>query len=533
MREIPVAGVERPEGEPPALSAKPDYKVAFKRAKDKFSQDQCTDLAAALTYYSVQAMFPALIAGISLLGLFGNGKETTKQVVQIIAGIAGKSPSDLKTISNFIDNLQAGGGAGLAFILGILMALWSASGYVGAFARMQNRIYDVAEGRPVFKLRPWLYLVTVVEVILLVIAALALVLSGSVAKQVGSVIGLGDQTVMVWDLVKWPFIIVIVMFVIGWMFWATPNIKRPFKQGMLNPGAVLAFVIWALGSALFAWYVSNMGNYGKTYGPMATPIILLLWLWITNLAMLFGAEFDAEVLRTRQLKTGYPAEELVLLPVRDSSGINKKEEKYEEQLKDAHQLRVDSGVHTDEVASMLPIEPQQRTAERTTAAHDSSPEKRPATPSTKTVEGQPEYAWATAGPAPHIGRGGSHDADSSDHLRSKEEKLYAQHPASAQERLEVQHDRDDRRMTALAIARERRRVRDERAAQEAKAAKEEKAAEKKRRQEEAEAEAKRPLEEKWAEVDAARARYNHPNTREFRAVTAEREARRAEWFKDA
>ena len=389
MTGLPEAGVERPYGDPPAVDAKPDYKVAFKRAAAKFSQDQCTDLAAALTYYSVQAMFPALIAGVSLLGLFGNGKETTNKVIESIAAIAGKEEKDLTSIRGFIDNLQAGSGAGLAFVLGVLVALWSASGYVGAFARMQNRIYDVAEGRPVWKLRPWLYGVTVVQVILLVLAALALVVSGPVAEQVGSLLGVGSTAVTVWDIVKWPFVVLIVMFIIGFMFWSTPNVKRPFKQGVFNPGAVLAFVVWACGSALFAWYVSNMGNYGKTYGQMATPIILLLWLWITNLAMLFGAEFDAETLRTRQLKTGYPAEELVLLPVRDEKGIDKKAEKYDSLVGQAHQLRLDSGVPNEAVTSMLPVAPNERSDERAMAAQAGSSEKRPATPQAKTVESAP------------------------------------------------------------------------------------------------------------------------------------------------
>lgn len=523
--------VERPEGEPPVLTAEPDWKVAFGRAKAKFSQDQCTDLAAALTYYSVQAMFPALIAGVSLLGLFGNGKETTKQVVNVIAGIAGKDSKDLGSVTSFIDNLQTSGGAGLAFALSILMALWSASGYVGAFSRMQNRIYDVAEGRSALKLRPWLYLVTIVQVVLLVIAAMALVLSGPVAKQIGSVIGLGEQTVQIWDIVKWPFIVVIVMFIIGMMFWATPNIKRPLKQGIFNPGAILAFVIWALGSAAFAWYVSNMGNYGKTYGPMATPIILLLWLWITNLAMLFGAEFDAEVLRTRQLKSGYPAEELVLLPVRDDAGIVKKQEKYEEQLDKAHELRVASGIHDDEIADMLPIDPRQRSRERTAAAQESSPEARPVTPSTKTVEGQPELAAAHTVTAPKLSRGGSHDANEAtlDNSLTPAERAFAQQ--RAEERAEISSARHDRRREALAVSRERRKKRDAREAEEARLVAEQKKADAERRKAEAEQEAQRPLQEKWAEVDANRARFDHPDTREFRAVTAEREARRAEWNK--
>ena len=148
MTSLPEAGVERPYGDPPKLDAKPDYKVAFKRAAAKFSQDQCTDLAASLTYYSVQAMFPAIIAAVSTIGLFGNGQKTTDSVIEAIAEIVGKNKDDIpEGFTTFINNLQ-GGGAGLAFILGILLSLWSASGYVNAFSRMSNRISTLPRAAP-------------------------------------------------------------------------------------------------------------------------------------------------------------------------------------------------------------------------------------------------------------------------------------------------------------------------------------------------------------------------------------------------
>lgn len=526
MTDLPDTGVERPYGEPPVLDAKPDYKTAFKRTAAKFSQDQCTDLAAALTYYSIQAMVPALIAGVSLLGLFGNGKSTTNAVVESLGAIIGKPKSELAGVTSFIDGLQTSGGAGLAFFVGILISLWSASGYVGAFARMQNRIYDVAEGRPVYRLRPWLYLITIIQVILLVIAAMALVMTGPVAEEVGKLVGLGSTAVMVWDIAKWPFVILVVLFIIGLMFWSTPNVRRPFKQGVFNPGALLAFLVWVLGSAVFAWYVSNMGSYGK-YGQLSTAIILLLWLWITNLAMLFGAEFDAETLRTRQLKTGYPAEELVLLPVRDDKEIDKKAEKYDALVEQAHQLRIDSGVPTEAVEGMMPLAPAQRSGERTTAAQGSSPEVKPTTPSTRTVEGAPKLASSTRDEAP----------DLSDERTVREARRRADakpsHDAdhvAERERAEVMADREQRRRRALAEGQHKREVRERLARQEAKVKAEQKKAEAERKKEAKKADAERPLEEKWAEVENNRARYDHDNTREFRAVTAEREERRRRWF---
>ena len=524
MTSLPEAGVERPYGDPPKLDAKPDYKVAFKRAAAKFSQDQCTDLAASLTYYSVQAMFPAIIAAVSTIGLFGNGQKTTDSVIEAIAKIVGKNKDDIpEGFTTFINNLQ-GGGAGLAFILGILLSLWSASGYVNAFSRMSNRIYDVAEGRPVFKLRPWLYFVTIVAFVLAILAAFSLVVSGGIAEQIFDSVGLGTQAATVWDWAKVPFVIVVVIFIISLLFWGTPNVKRPFKQAMFNPGAVLAFVIWAIGTIAFAWYVSNMGNYGKTYGPMATPIILLLWLWITNLAMLFGAEFDSETLRTRQLKTGYPAEELILLPVRDEKGIDKKAEKYDALVEQAHALRLSSGVPDEAVRTMLPEAPKERSDERTMAAQAGSSEKRPTRPQSKTQEAAPALAAATKDEAPDLADGsGASRADGVTRRPATDD-------AAQREAAEIAEAREVRRRRALAESRHKREERERRDAQRHKVEAEQKKAEAERAKERKKAEAERPLEEKWAEVENARNRYEHPNTREYRAVTAEREERRRRWF---
>lgn len=533
MTGLPEASVERPYGDPPVLAAKPDWKVAFSRARAKFSQDQCTDLAASLTYYSVQAMFPAIIAAVSTIGLFGNGKQTTHDIMTSIRKISGKTPPS--SFTTFLDNLQ-GGGAGVAFIVGILVSLWSASGYVGAFARMQNRIYDVAEGRPVWKLRPWLYLTTIVVFVFAIIAAMSLVVSGSIATEVFGHIGLGSQAATVWDWLKLPFIIIIVCFVISLLFWATPNVKRSFKEAMFNPGALVAFAVWAVGSGLFGWYVSNMGNYGKTYGPMATPVILLLWLWISNLAMLFGAEFDSEVLRTRQLKTGYPAEELILLPVRDEAEINKKAHKYDAQVEVAHELRLSSGVPNTAVAPMLPVAPTTRSNERVTAKQAGSVEQQPATPQARTVEGAPLVAASWKSKSPDLS---GENANEEIGMQGNSTKGIAARQATAgatavrpsdPEREEIVAERQGRLRKALAEARFKRQERDRVEREQAKVAAEQKKAEAEREKAEKKAEAERPLEEKWAETESVRARYDHANTREYRAVEAERAARRREWF---
>ena len=340
--------VERPE-ELPEATAKPSWKVALKRAGAKFSQDQCTDKAAALTYFSMQSLFPGLIAVLSLINVFGNGKETTKKLVNILAGILGKSANDpsLDKITSFINQVNTTGGGWIALIVGVLGALWSASGYVGGFSRALNKIYEIGEGRPVWKLRPQLLLVTAIEVVLIIIVMVALVASGSVAREIGKQIGLGHQAVQIWGIAKWPVVVFIVVFIIGMLYWATPNVRK-MKRDIFSWGALFAFVIWVLGSIALVLYVgfTQGSSYQKTYGAFAGAIIFMLWLWITNLAMLFGAELDAELIRTRQLRTGLEAEHIVLLPPRDESGLQKKEDKQKKLLKEATALRTGETVAT-------------------------------------------------------------------------------------------------------------------------------------------------------------------------------------------
>jgi len=239
------------------------------------------------------------------------------------------------------------GGGWIALIVGVLGALWSASGYVGGFSRALNKIYEIGEGRPVWKLRPQLLLVTAIEVVLIIIVMVALVASGSVAREIGKQIGLGHQAVQIWGIAKWPVVVFIVVFIIGMLYWATPNVRK-MKRDIFSWGALFAFVIWVLGSIALVLYVgfTQGSSYQKTYGAFAGAIIFMLWLWITNLAMLFGAELDAELIRTRQLRTGLEAEHIVLLPPRDESGLQKKEDKQKKLLKEATALRTGETVAT-------------------------------------------------------------------------------------------------------------------------------------------------------------------------------------------
>jgi membrane protein len=303
----------RPDG-PTDLGGQ-GWQGALKRTFKGISGDQLTDWAAALTYYGVLAMFPALIAMVSLIGLFGDPKKTTDALLGIVKDLGPSS-----AVETFQGPLQQVAGsqstAGLALIIGLAGALWSASGYVGAFSRASNAIYEVKEGRPFYKLRPVQLLVTLVCIVLVALVAVSLVVSGPLAQSVGDAIGLGDTAVTAWNIAKWPVMILVVMTILSLLYYATPNVKQP-KFKWFTMGALLALVIWVIASVLFAFYVSKFGSYNKTYGSLASVIAFLVWLWITNCAVLLGAQFNAELERGRELEAGIPgAEEEIQLPPR-------------------------------------------------------------------------------------------------------------------------------------------------------------------------------------------------------------------------
>ena len=297
--------------ESPADLKKRSWTFAIKQAWAEFRRDQCTDLAAGLTYYAVLSLFPALLALISLLGVFGQGKSTTETLLELIERIGQRDAVD--QLRDPITQMTETDAAGFALVFGLLGALWSASGYVGAFGRAMNTIYEVDEGRPFWKLRPINLAITLVSVVLAAVVLVGLVVSGPFAEELGATLGLGDTTVTVWNIVKWPVILLVVIFLVAVLYYATPNVKQP-KFRWVSVGAGLAIVVWILASAAFAFYVGNFGSYNKTYGSLAGVILLLLWLWLTNLALLFGAEVDAELERARQLQAGIEAEETLQLP---------------------------------------------------------------------------------------------------------------------------------------------------------------------------------------------------------------------------
>ncbi|NYE36002.1 membrane protein [Nocardioides cavernae] len=320
--------------------AKPTWKYSLRKTVREFSDDQCTDLAAALTYYGVLAMFPAAIALLSLVGLVSEPQQTVTTLLDILRQVGATSAAD--TLEPTLTDLASSQGAGLALVIGLATALWSASGYVNAFGRGMNRIYEIDEGRPFWKLRPVMLLITLVLVLLAAVVAVGLVLTGPAAEAVGRAIGLESAAVTVWSIAKWPVLLAVVVLMVALLYYFTPNVKQP-KFRWISIGALVAIVVWVVASAAFGFYVANFSSYDKTYGSLAGVIAFLLWLWITNLALLFGAELDAEVERGRQLQAGIAAEEELQLPPRDTRKSDKAAEKEQEDVERGRRLRRSRG----------------------------------------------------------------------------------------------------------------------------------------------------------------------------------------------
>jgi membrane protein len=276
-------------------SADGSWPAVLKRTLKGFSNDNLTDWAAALTYYGVLAIFPALIVLVSVLGLVGS--SATQPLIDNLGKVA---PGPAKEIfTSAIKNLQGSqGAAGVLFVVGLAGALWSASAYVAAFMRASNAIYDMPEGRPVWKTLPLRVVLTLVLLVLLAVTAVGVTLTGGLAKEAGGVLGLSDTAVSVWNIAKWPVLLVVVSFMFALLYWAAPNVKHP-KFRWVSPGGVLALIGWIIASLAFGFYVANFGSYNKTYGALAGPIVFLVWLWVSNLMILLGAEFNAELERGR------------------------------------------------------------------------------------------------------------------------------------------------------------------------------------------------------------------------------------------
>lgn len=306
-----------PEG--PTELPKRSWLGVLKRTVKEFQDDKLTDWAAALTYYATLSIFPALLAAISLLGLFGT--SATQPLMDNVGALApGPARQTLSTVLQTLQSSQRA--AGIATIFGIAVALWSASGYVGAFMRAANVMYEMPEGRPIWKTVPLRLAITTVLVILTATGAVMVVFTGTLAEQAGKILGIGQTALTVWGIAKWPILVILMMLVLALLYWAAPNVEQPGFR-WLTPGSVLAVVMWIIASAAFGFYVGNFGSYSKTYAALAGVIVFLIWLWITNIAVLLGVEFDAELARERSIAAGQPPEKEPYLEPRDTKKIDK------------------------------------------------------------------------------------------------------------------------------------------------------------------------------------------------------------------
>jgi membrane protein len=306
----------RKDYRPVGTDPKPTAIATLKRTLTEFSQDNLSDWAAALTYYGVLAMFPALIALVSIVGLFADPESTTRTLTEVVNNLSPGTAGD--TLAGPIQSITSNrSGAGFGLILGLAAALWSASGYVGAFIRAANIIYETPEGRPIWKLRPLQLLVTLIGVVLTALVLVSLVATGPVVDAIARPLGIGSTAVTVWNIAKWPVLVLVVLLMITVLYFAAPNVRQR-KFSWVTPGSVFALVVWAVASALFAFYVANFGSYNKTYGALAGVIVFLVWLWLTNVALLLGLELNAERERSIELGEGIPdADREIQLDARD------------------------------------------------------------------------------------------------------------------------------------------------------------------------------------------------------------------------
>jgi membrane protein len=308
-------GPTAPPASPTELSRQ-SWRPTLVRTGHRFKENKLNHWGAALTYYAVLSLFPAILVLVSLVGLFANPASVTRILTDTVSQLGPASAA--KTFSGPINSITAHRGtAGVLFVVGVLSALWAASGYVSAFADASNTIYEVGEGRSFWKRKPLQLAITFVVILLAALVALALVLSGPVVRALGGALGVSDTALTLWRYAKWPAMIVLLLVIFGVLYYATPNAKVRGVRWVTG-GAVVALVVWIAASLLFALYVSNFGSYDKTYGTLAGVVLFLMWLWITNMAILLGAQFNAETERAGQLHAGVAgAEEELKLPERE------------------------------------------------------------------------------------------------------------------------------------------------------------------------------------------------------------------------
>jgi membrane protein len=312
-----IGGVD-PVPDGPTDLPKASLMAVLKRSRAEFRNDNLTTLAAALTYYGVLAMVPGLLVLFTALGLFGT--HITKKIVAQVNHVApGSTGHFVQTLLTQAQSHKTG--TGIMAIVGLVIALWSASSYVNGFRQASNVIYGIGEGRPMWKTVSLRLTVTVVAVVILMLCAVIVVVSGSVADEIGNALGVGHTTVIIWDIVKWPILLVLISALLAVLFWASPNAKQAGIK-WISPGGLIATILWLIVSALFAVYVANFSSYNNTYGPLAGIVVFLIWLWLSNIAVLLGAEVNAELDHAKAVAEGLPPDVRPFAEPRDTKKLD-------------------------------------------------------------------------------------------------------------------------------------------------------------------------------------------------------------------
>ncbi|MEV4615935.1 YihY/virulence factor BrkB family protein [Kitasatospora sp. NPDC049258] len=284
--------------------------AALRRTARALLGDELFDRAAALTYYGVLALFPGLLLLTGLLGLAG--QAATGQVLAALRSLA-PGPAGEVLRENVGQVRGSTGAGGLFAILGALGALWSASGYVGAFIRSANAVHGIREARPLWRLTPVRLALTALLVLLLAAGAVIVVCTGPIAEQAGRALGVGDWGLRLWAVAKWPGLVLLVTLMVTVLYWAAPAVRsRGFRW--ISPGSVLAVALWLAASGGFALYAAYVGGYHRMYGALAGIVVFLVWLWLTNLAVLLGLGFDAELARARAARAAGPVQPVPPVP---------------------------------------------------------------------------------------------------------------------------------------------------------------------------------------------------------------------------
>ncbi|WP_417510111.1 YihY/virulence factor BrkB family protein [Microbacterium sp.] len=321
------------------------WTFAIRRIFRAFAADGCADVGASLAFYAILALLPASMVGFSILSVLGRDEETAQISLDVVRAVAPEEAAD--GVADFLRELADLRMSGLLLASGVLLSIWAVARYVGVFARGMNRIHRVEEGRRIWALKLSQLAIAVVIIVCAVIAALFLAGSDRVAQAVGEVFGLGEVALFIWRIVRWPLLVLLVVFVVALLYYFAPNI-RPSRFRWMSLGAAVAILVLAIASMAFGFYIANLSDYDRVYGPLAGVIIFALWMWIANMSLLVGVEFDRELERVRELRDGVPAERQVQLPLRDATRIAKTVRKDSADVAEARRIRREAQAESDD-----------------------------------------------------------------------------------------------------------------------------------------------------------------------------------------